>query len=254
MLTTLSRFPAIILLICVVGIPAISQADEVVVDRGETRFSIGGFRSSSCPDHDCPTGLGIIDHQNSGELCAGDLWKFFNSRGVQSLDRLNICVDFEKPAADSALSLRSVEFKIEDPQRQGELITKVSLENNTLIVPGDNFSTLRPEATLEILLGYDFMERFSADSKEKIKLDFAANDSDAQPSFSIGESAPMLSNTNLFLFAAFVVFWIGVFFLLNRLTKPIQQFAEGNADSSAPIANPQPMVTGSARSNRALSA
>ena len=168
--------------------------------------------------------MGILNHNNSGEVAAGDLWQFFHSQGVQSLDRLTLCLDVEQLEGHSAFDLKSVELKIEDPNKVGYLLTNVSLGNNSIVVPGLETSSSKPEAKLEIVLGYDFMERFSAASKEKIKLDFSANsDMASKATFSIGSNEEIFSSASFVLLALFVGFWVAVFFVLNRVTKPIEQ-------------------------------
>ena len=189
-----------------------SFGDEIVIDnQGDSQMSLGDFRCSSCPTQ-IHSAMGIFDQARTGEVSAGELWQFFHSQGVDSLDQLTLCLDVEQLDGQSAFDLQSVEFKIQDPHNQDGLLTDVSLgNNNSIIVPGFETSSFRPEAKLQISLGYDFMERFSADSQEKIKLDFSSSNSLAASNvkFSIeGSEQGGFSTWNYLLLAGFVLVWI----------------------------------------------
>lgn len=229
-----------------------SVGDEIVIDnQGESQRSLGDFQCYSCPTQ-VSSAMGILDQASSGEVSAGELWQFFHSQGVDSLEQLTLCLDVEQLDGQSAFDLQSVEFKIEDPGLQGELLTNVSLGDNTIIVPGFETSSFRPEAKLQIALGYDFMQRFSADSQEKIKLDFSSSQIAPNVKFSIeGNDNNAFSSWHYGLMAIFVGFWIVVFFFLNRVTK---RMADANPESDGrPQQTSQPL-NGPRSTDRALSA
>ena len=71
---------------------------------------------------------------------------------------------------------------------------------------------------LAVKLHYDFMERFSADSKEKIKLNVSG--SGLMPSISIAQKTESLREMNWLVLIGFTIFWLSVFGLVNWLTKP----------------------------------
>ncbi len=228
-----------------------ASADEIVIgDNVDTCISLGGFQCSSCP-HQLNRGVGLFNPGNSGQVSAGELWQYFSDQGINTLDRLTLCLDIEQMENSENFGLNSIEFKIEDPLLDGSLLTHVSLGDNTLIVPATETSEFKPEAKLEIILGYDFMERFSAASNEKIQLDFSSNTglaSNAQ--FSIGASEYVFSRFNLLMLVGFAVFWAIVFFVLNRVTKPLEEEALEVAASAQVLSTPQK----NAASKRALSA
>ncbi len=106
---------------------------------------------------------------------------------------------------------------------------------------------------MQRLISIDFMKRFSADSQEKIQLDFSTSDSAPNVKFSIeGSEDSAFSSWNYWLLAGFVGFWIVVFFVLNRVTK---RMADANPEidglPSQPSSKP---LNGSRPSDRALSA
>lgn len=194
-------------------------ADEIVLDSSvNTKVSVGDFDCSQCPT---PTSaINLLSGSDSGELTAGQLWQYFNSQGFESVDKLTLCVDVQQPSENSdEFGLNSVELKIEDPMNAGGLLTNVSLGQNSLVFPNYDISSYKPEAKLEFALGYDFMERFSANSQEKISVDVSSNASEvASPVLSIeGGSGFRFNMTAL---AVFAMFWAVVFFALNRFTKP----------------------------------
>ncbi len=230
-------------------------SDEIVIDnQGNSQISLGDFQCSSCPTQ-VNSAMGILNRAQSGEVSAGELWQFFHNQGVNSLDQLTLCLDVDQLDGQAAFDLQSFELRIEDPSIQGELLTNVSLGNNTIIVPGFETSSFRPEAKLQIALGYDFMQRFTAASQEKIKLDFSSSNGDltSNVKFSIeGNDNGGFSSWHYWLLAAFVGFWLVVFFVLNRVTK---RMADANPNGGVPL--PPSNTTGlnsSHSSDRALSA
>jgi hypothetical protein len=196
-----------------------SNADEVIIDsKATSKVSVGDFDCSKCP-----TAINNILELFDGidnEVTAGQLWSFFDAQGVSSVDHLVLCLDVQ-PTDDSAFGINSVELKIEDPAQMGSLLTNVSLGDNSLVLPGYDITAFKPEAKLEIALGYDFMERFSANSTELISLDVSSDGANASTIVSVqGESGFFAQGFNLFALGIFAIFWAIVFLVLNRFTKP----------------------------------
>ena len=121
------------------------------------------------------------------------------------------------------IGLSSLHLKIEDPNQVGGLITNASLGGNSLVVPGFEVTSFKPEAKFGVNLGYDFMKRFGPESTEKIQLDF---DGTAQagllPMFSFeGSAASPGRIPNWFGLFGFVMFWLVAFYFLAKMTAPI---------------------------------
>jgi hypothetical protein len=212
--------------------PSIASADEVVIDdRGTAQVNLGDFNCSSCNEQ-VTSSLAMLAKDNTGEVSAGQLWSFFHNQGISSLDRLTLCLDIDQLQDQTSFDLDSFQFQIEDPSQQGQFLTQVSLGDNRLVIPSRGTSSYKPEAKLEVLLGYDFMERFSADSTEMIKLDFSSNgELAAMPTFSIEGGGNVFTRLNTLLLLAFAAFWLGVFYVLHRMTKPPEDPPKERADS-----------------------
>jgi hypothetical protein len=209
--------------------------DEVVIGENSKSTVLGDFDCSTCP---MPTSsFQMLAGGDSGEFTAGELWKYFDSQGVDQLHSLTLCLDLEPNDDTSEFGLESIQLRIQDPSDNTILLTDVSMGDNSLIVPSYDISSLKPEAKLQIALGYDFMSRFSADSTEKISLDVATNgEASSNPIFSVeGGSGFFLKRYNIFALAVFAGFWVVVFIALNRFTKPQIALAEPQAPTSSSI-------------------
>jgi len=212
------------------SLPNVS-ADEITV-KDNTPHTIGDFACSSLPE-DGSSQLAL----NGESFAAGELWKFFSEGGRSSLNSMTLLVDRSALKSDCSVDVRAVELKIPDPDNPGHFLTSVSLGDNVMLVPGD--SLLSNKTKLEFELGYDFMKTFSADSQEMVIVKFETEDSDesAAPALFIqSRTMGFFSQArNPICLAAFVVFWVVVFNLLNRFTKPADETAEpanGNAPES----------------------
>jgi len=213
-------------------------ADEIVISGNEHAVSVGDFDLSPCNTGSAQGALAVLCEGSSGEMTAGDLWKFFSNRGIDSVENLTICMDWAPgQGVSDNIGLASLELKIEDPSQSGSLITNASLGGDSLVVPGFEVSSFKPEAKLGVDLGYDFMKRFGPDSTEKIQLV-------GNPTFSIGglaQAEPMFSFEgsgakpgripNWFGLIGFVAFWLVAFKFLAMVTAPVDA---GNS----PTANP----------------
>ena len=199
----------------------IAAADEIVIDRSKQTvgdFSCLPFSNKTNPQFDL----------DSGVVSAGALWRFFDKQGSKSVHQLTLCLDLESLDDEASFGLEAIELKIEDPM-SGNLLTDVSLGNNIITVPGYQTSAFKPEAKLELALDYNFMERFCADSNEKIFVSFKSNDEAIVPKFSVqSETDGFFDNfKNPFLLVGFCLFWIAFFHLLSRLTKPAVETLDG---------------------------
>lgn len=213
---------SLILLIALGCVSSANYADEfLITGRPGSKISIGDFDCSKCATPSA-TMLGLFgDREKNGQLTAGELWQFFNSHGIDSVDRLTLCLDVQTDGRSALFGINSMELKIEDPSSVGALLTDASFKNNTLSIPGYDIAPFKPEAKLEVELGYDFMERFSADSTALVSLDVSGDES-SQPVVSIeGNRAGgfFSNNTNSIALGAFAIFWALVFIALNRLTR-----------------------------------
>lgn len=197
-------------------------ADEIIISgQSGSKITIGDFDCSKCPSPSRTT-LNLWSGHDSTNLTAGELWQFFDSQGIHSLDRLKLCLDVESNAGLLNSGINSMELKIEDPSNLGSMLTNVSLKGDSLSIPGYDIAPFKPEAILEVALDYDFMKRFSADSTEKISLN-VIGDANSMPVISVqgdrGEGF-FSSMINVWALGAFAIFWALVFVALNRFTKP----------------------------------
>jgi len=197
-----------------------SFADEVIIDgRASSKISVGDFDCSQCPSP--ANNIFSLFDGNDREFTAGQLWKFFDEQGVSSVEHLVLCLDLQPSSETIPFGIDSFELKIENPSELGALLTNVSLGDNSLVFPGYDISSFKPEAKLEIALGYDFMERFSADSKEKISLDVSSANNGSMPVVSVEAGNGFFAQKfNIYALIVFAAFWSVVFLVLNRFTKP----------------------------------
>lgn len=153
------------------------------------------------------------------QMTAGELWSFFNRQGLSSVDRIVLYLDVGKLNQTDMLTIQSMEFRIED-LREGTLIASSDIgRENTLVIPGYETTSHLPVARLEIDLPFDFMERFSKDSPERVWVNVEHNSpTGAHPLFFVEGKRKLISSANIFLLLAFVVFWIVVFYVLKKLT------------------------------------
>lgn len=211
-------FGCAILALSLLAAPA--QADEIIVD-GRDKVAVGDFDCTGCTS-DVTNAVAMLMEQTSGKISAGELWKFFDRQGISSVDELTFCLDLDPNGAPCRFDLAAFQLKIENPDQHGKWLTDVSLGENSLVVPKYEISAFKPEARLKIALGYDFMRRFSAESKETIYLTFASETEAAMPPmFSVEGSTQLLTpRFDLTVLFGFVTFWVMVFVLLSRMTKP----------------------------------
>ncbi|MFK7767137.1 MAG: hypothetical protein AB8B55_07935 [Mariniblastus sp.] len=235
-------FSIVFLTLCVANF---TFGDEIVID-GVTECKIGDFQCSRFNNQNAQT-LALGNHGKT--LTAGEVWKFFDEQGFDSLSSLRLNLDVQPISDNEDFSLNSVQLKIQDPAESGHLLTNVSLQGDSLTLHGYETFSFKPEAQLEIELGYDFMTRFSADSQEQIEFVYSTSDEtdSTKAVFGLAGSNGFFSQRGHSIWLVlFVGFWIAVFFVLHRFTKP--QAIEASAER-------QEQTLGSVPGNqRALSA
>jgi hypothetical protein len=179
------------------------------------------------PDQRAISQLGLPDEnsEHTRLITTGELWQFFHSQGVTSVDRIKLNVD----CGDQDPSrVGSIGFQIQDPAN-GHVLThlKLNAANNQLEIP----------------LEFDYMKRFSPSSQELIRLDLSDLDTLAQSAtVTVDGEGSFFGPFNLVLVVSFLMFWVLVFFVLNRFTRPIVQeqvedivVVSANAEDSNPI-------------------
>lgn len=232
------RFFAALIVALTFALSSRLEADEIVIDDYGTIFNVGDFKCSGCPTQ-ITNSMGLFGKENPGQIPAGQLWQFFHDQGVNSLDRITLCLDIDQLDRQTAFDLHSMQLKIEDPAGEGRMLTNVSLGENLVRVRGQHTSAFKPEAKLEVLLDYDFMERFSADSTELVTLDFTSNSELINSAtISIEGSGNVFTRFNSLLMLGFVAFWLVVFFVLNRVTKPMTEIATAKQVGAGSISSP----------------
>jgi hypothetical protein len=181
----------------------------------------------------------MLSSDESGfETSAGQLWQFLDQQGVTAAKKLSFCLDLDSIEDDLEFSLTGIELRIESPDKKVTFLTDVSLGENSIVVPGYETSSFKPEAVLEVALGYDFMKTFSATSPEKVSFKFeSSGDAICNPTIYLQSNSEGFFSTgkNLFLLAGFAAFWICVFHLLNRFTKPSTNVDESSTVPNLPI-------------------
>ena len=207
------------LLLLVINQPA--AADEIQIDANSSETVAGDFRCKPCTRP-------IIYDTHSIEmgtqaLTTGDLYRYFASRGIKTIDRLSLQVDVDCcPEEDMAFQLESLSFKITGDD--DKVLNEASLQDDSLLVAGDEISSFKPEAVLEFDLGYDFMQRFSPNSTDAIELSYiapnAGRTASMKPRFVVAEDLSSFSVSNMATFVVFVGFWIIVFVAMNTFMKP----------------------------------
>ena len=220
---------ACVLLFVVANLAALVGADEVILDdRTIAPTSLGDFYCEPCFESTPSFDL------SRGEITAGELWQYFKDQGINTLDHLIFSVDVIPQETDAKdFKLDQVVLTIQDPDDPNAVITNMSLDrggDNLLVLPGQDVTSYKPEAQMQINLGYDFMKQFRPDSTEIVKLNIAAKD--GTPIYAkigiIGQ--PNYFPKFLFL-VGFVIFWIVVFAVLCRFTLPENRTKQGAASA-----------------------
>ena len=201
-----------------------SVGDEVVINQSNTNSEVT-LGDCECSPYRLSNGelfeFSEARFNSPSQVSAGELWEFFDQQGIESLDHLVICMDVDQLTTSQRVALSTFELLIEDPA-SSKIPDYFSLGGNSLVVAGEGTSDFHPECRIEVSLGYDFMQRFSKDSKEKLKLNIGLDNQSASfaPTFSIEGKRQLFTIGNLILLGIFCLFWTVVFFLLKRYTLP----------------------------------
>lgn len=227
-------------MLLVVFASSVSFADEVVLREGTSNndHAIGDYSCSPCFTKLTGGTFEMKDGTNRRgtiELTAGELWQFFNEQGYDSVNAMTLFVDVDQLAQDESLSFSKLNFEIQSPV-DGHLSTIANLGMNSLVVPGVETSSIRPEAELRFDLGYDFMELFSSESTEivRVSIDSPIGNTLA-PTFHLAANDNVFGQTNLGRLFLFVIFWGSVFLVLLRWMKPVRQ---STVPLTQPVATP----------------
>lgn len=199
-----------LVLVWVTGLVQVCAAGSYQDDTGGAEGGSVGKVESDEQLGSLITGFqGSIQLDSSSYITAGELWEYFNNKGITSVDRLTFSVDSSGNVLDGPLG--QLKFQIEDPGT-GAFLTNISVQG---------------KSKLEIPLDYDYMKRFSANSQELIRLELPVDGSKLNgAAISIDTDHHVLSSLNLILVGAFVGFWLGMFYLLNRFTRPVEEESE----------------------------
>lgn len=207
------------------GVCVTASADQVVVDSNPdaTVFLGDDVQCSACDGTLTPSAIEVLTSGAGGEVTAGQLWSFFKAQGVDSMDELTLRLDVDREKAGSAINGSSIDIselqlQIENPSGIDGFATDVKIGDKQFLLPSPSLDSEAADMQLAVTLHYDFMERFSADSTEKIKLNVSS--SGLMPSISIAKKAETLREMNWLMLIGFAVFWLSVFGLVNWLTKP----------------------------------
>ncbi len=205
-------------------------ADEICINEDSSETVAGDFRCKPCYRT-------IINDSDSfvmgkSALTTGDLYRYFESRGITTIDRLSLHVDVDCCSEqDEAFQLERLDFKITGSD--DKILNQASLQNDSVLVASTEISSYKPEAILEFDLGYNFMERFTSESTDTIELNYVmpVTGTTMTPRFVVSEDISSFSLSNILIMALFVSFWVAVFAAMNVLVKPTDEPARPKATS-----------------------
>ena len=207
------------------GICSTASADQVIVDSDPdaTVFLADDVECSACDGTLTPSAIEILTGGAGGEVTAGQLWSFLKAQGVDSMDELTLRLDIDPEKAGStidgsSIDISALQLQIENPGGIDGFATDVQFGDKQLLLSSPSFDAEVDDMQLAVKLHYDFMERFSADSTEKIKLNVSS--SGLMPSISIAKKTESLRKMNWLMLIGFSAFWLSIFGLVNWLTKP----------------------------------
>jgi len=227
--------------------PASSTADELILREEQlTAQSMGDFKCSSGPAENVGFIIeNLID--SSGEVRTGELWDYFNSRGVESLDRLTLVFNVDPDMIsrqDFMMDSLTLTIAGSDTEDGLDNITDVSMGrkgDNLLVLRSGNFKKFAPEARMEFELGYDFMKRFESNSNETLSLNFHTRSGaveTAKLGFS-GQNNPD-AGSHLQTMILFVTFWTVIFLLMYLFLSPKVPEKSGKATSTSSVRTSRP--------------
>ena len=201
--------------------PLSISADEYVINSETSKTHVvGDFACSTCPG---PSKSALELIQDGGEVTAGEVWQFYHGQGIVSLEQLTLCLDVKNGNPTGTAGIRGLKLTIEDPESVERFLTDVSLGEHSLTIPNYEIVAFKPEAYLELELGYDFMKRFSADSQEKVSVKVSTEDGSQLSVMVIGQNNLFSANLDPISLGLFALFWMLVFLALYNLTQPVNQ-------------------------------
>lgn len=194
-------------------------AEQIVIDENcEDKKVAGDFVCSPCYSP-------ILSESETVDFSAkamttGELYQYFESRGIKKLNRLSFQVDVDcDPDNSESVSVTDLSFQIQDAS--SNLVTNAVFGDSELLLDKSEITSFKPEAVLEIDLGYDFMERFTSESKEAVMLNFnsSGSSSDMMPRIVLSSDMSSFSTGNLARISGFVAFWGLIFFGAHVVTR-----------------------------------
>ena len=218
--------------------------DEVIVNvQGSKTQSVGDFSLTPgahrsfdmlpmpAPGYDLLSDKAGASNQTN-QFTAGQLWSYYDSQGIKSLDRIALYMDVGKLGQSDRFSIESMEFRITGDSDDITQSLMDRNQDNRVVIPGYETLNSLPVARMEIQLDYDFMQRFSRDSTETIMVNMDyQSDSTVRPTFFIEGKARWFSVPNMFLLGFFLLFWIVVFWILQKLTLKSERIPQFNRKS-----------------------
>ena len=224
-------------------------AEQIVIDENtEGSVVAGDFHCSPCYSP-ILSDAGSVDIATNS-LTTGELYQYFKSRGITKLDRLSFQVDVDcDPDNAESVSLTDLSFQIQDAART--LITDADFGDTELLLDKSEITSFKPEAVLEVDLGYDFMQRFSPDSKEAVQLNFSSPDTSTamMPRIVLASNMSSFSSSNLVRIGGFVAFWGIIFFGAHVMSRKPKEANTSEANQVTLTANAS-VGTVAARSRR----
>lgn len=219
-------------LVTVLGMIVPVRGDEVVLDRYTRNVEAGDFLFSAAGGK-MSDGLPIVPFGSlgPGEITAGDLWSFLHNRGIKSTDQLILELDIKplEGVAPSDVDLSNITLKIGDSESSSQAGITFSLNANEggkrIRVPAYETIAFGKEATLAVDLEFDFMSRYSADSREPVVLSVTLGGNENPSPLQFSLSSPQETGYrpfNAMLIVMFTAFWVIVFVVLYRLTNPLR--------------------------------
>ncbi len=204
-----------------------SAADELILsEQQSTPLSIGDFQCSSGPTEQAGFIIeNLID--SGGQVRTGKLWDYFHSQGVETLDRLTLVINVNPDiGSEQQFMMDSLTLTIAgvDANNGQGLITDVSMSRNgenLLVLRSDDFQSFAPKAKMEFELGYDFMERFTADSRETLSLNFHTRSGTVEQALlGFPTTSHLEQESHLPTLLLFITFWTVVFLLMYLFLSP----------------------------------
>ena len=193
--------------------------EQIVIDENSgDGIAAGDFSCSPCYSP-ILADAGSIDIA-SNSLTTGELFKYFESRGIKKLNRLSFHVDVDcDPDNSKSVSLTELSIQIQDAAKN--LVTDAGFGDAELLLDESEITSFKPEAVLEVDLGYDFMQRFSAESKEEVQLSFTSPESSAEmmPRIVLTSNISSFSPSNLVRICGFIAFWGVIFFTAHLVSR-----------------------------------